>query len=62
MNAMMDQYLDNSILDPQAPKVTTEVDVNLIKTKEGWKISQYNNDDLFNQLLETLQKLLTNKG
>lgn len=46
MDAMMDQYFENSIADPEAPKVTKEVDVNLVKTKDGWKVAK-DNEQLF---------------
>lgn len=60
MDAMMNQYLENSISDPQAPKVTTDVNVNLVKTKDGWKIGS-NNDELFNAITGNAAKAFGNK-
>lgn len=60
MDAMMNQYLENSILDPQAPKVTTDVNVNLVKTNNGWKIAE-DNDDLFNAITGNAAKAFNKK-
>ncbi|MCG8401409.1 MAG: DUF4878 domain-containing protein [Firmicutes bacterium] len=46
IDAMADQYLKNSISDPNAPKTTTDTTVNLIKIDGAWKISADNNEFL----------------
>lgn len=56
MDVMMNQYLQNSISDPQAPKTTIDTSVRLIKTKNGWKISEEGNEDFFNAITGNLAK------
>ncbi|MBZ9634566.1 DUF5105 domain-containing protein [Clostridium sp. FP1] len=49
----------NSINDPNAPKTTTDVDINLVKGDKGWLIE--GNDDLQNALTGNMSKALASK-
>ncbi len=46
IDKLVDKYLINSISDDNAPMTTTQTNINLVKTKGGWKISQAN-DELY---------------
>ncbi|WP_170085148.1 hypothetical protein [Kyrpidia spormannii] len=47
--AMAQRILINAMNDPNAPKTTSDVKINLVKTKDGWKIAT-DNKDLFSAL------------
>lgn len=55
MEAMVEQYFMNSISDPQAPKTATDTAVNLVKTRDGWKVSA-NNEEFFNAMTGNMAK------
>ncbi len=55
MDSFFEQYLNNKISDPKAPMTTTEVDIKLVQTENGWKIAE-NNEDLFNAVTGNLAK------
>ena len=55
MDTMATQYLQNSLSDPEAPKITTDTVVNLIKSNDGWKISA-DNDAFFDALVGNMGK------
>lgn len=52
----VDQYIMNAINDPNAPKTTTEVKINLVKTKDGWKIAE-DNEKMLSALVGNVDKL-----
>ncbi|ADG05328.1 hypothetical protein [Kyrpidia tusciae] len=47
--AMAQRILINAMNDPNAPNTTSDVKINLVKTKDGWKIAT-DNKDLFSAL------------
>jgi len=55
--AAVEQYFINAINDPNAPKTTTYVKINLVKTNDGWKISKDNNDELISALIGNVDKM-----
>jgi hypothetical protein len=52
---LTDQYFNNTISDPNAPTVTSEVTVKLLKEKGGWLIDP--DDDLLNAMTGNADKL-----
>lgn len=55
IDAMVEQCLQNSLSDPNAPKTTTDTTVNMIKSKDGWKISA-DNDEFFDAMVGNMGK------
>lgn len=54
MEKLTQQYFLNSVSDPNAPMVTTEVDIKLIKKDNAWYIQA--NDDLLNAITGNMAK------
>jgi hypothetical protein len=52
---LTEQYFDNAMSDPDAPTVTNEVTIKLVKEKGGWLIVP--DDDLLNALTGNAGKL-----
>lgn len=55
MEAMAEQYFVNSISDPQAPMTATDTAINLVKTRDGWKVSA-SNEEFFNAMTGNMGK------
>lgn len=54
MEKLTQQYFLNSVSDPNAPMVTTEVDIKLVKKDNAWYIQA--NDDLLNAITGNMAK------
>lgn len=54
--AMAQRILINAMNDSNAPKTTSDVKINLVKTKDGWKIAS-DNKDLFSALMGRADQL-----
>ncbi|MEM5777677.1 MAG: DUF5105 domain-containing protein [Candidatus Aenigmatarchaeota archaeon] len=61
MDNLANQYIENNINSPDAPKTTTQVNIHLIKTKDGWKIAKDNSDNLANAVTGNLLKAFPNQ-
>ncbi|GAW91188.1 DUF4352 domain-containing protein [Calderihabitans maritimus] len=61
VDKMLEQYLENSISDPNAPMTTSQVKINLVKANGTWKISQ-DNDDLLNAVTGNIAKAFSMVG
>lgn len=59
MDSLMEQYMLNSMSDPNAPIISTNTVINLVKTDKGWKVSQ-DNDELFNAITGNAMKAFAN--
>lgn len=53
------QYFMNAINDPNAPKTTTDVKINLVKTQDGWKVAR-DNKELMSALIGNADKIFSN--
>lgn len=59
---MVEQTFEKEISDPNAPKTTTDTQINLVKDKNGqWKIDS-NNDAFVSALTGNVAKVLNNMG
>lgn len=61
INNLLEQHILNSMSDPKAPMTTTDTIINLIKTKDGWKIAQ-DNDELFNAITGNVMKAFSDQS